>query len=98
MQAGFGLVAGVDLVGSLLEEERDQGVGGLEERHAQQQFEFPHRKPIGMVAAEALDQVLDFGVLGKDKLGASVSVFFFERAAISARVLATDRSTYSSMS
>jgi hypothetical protein len=79
-----GLVLGVDLIGPPLEEMLHQLVGRLENGHPEKNLQLLH---IHGGRLELRDQLLDLGVLGEEEL--RWEVFFFERAAISARVLST---------
>ena len=90
MLARLGLVARVDLVGRVLEQPADQLRRRLEQSRAQQSFQLLHAGSRGRLRREAPDQLLDLGFLGERNLGSeSDRLFFFESAAINARVWAT---------
>ena len=67
--ARFGLVGGIDLVGSLLQQLADQGVGRLENGGAHQAFELLHSYSVGGRGLKTSHQLLDFLVLGEKEFG-----------------------------
>jgi hypothetical protein len=90
--ARFGLVGGIDLVGSLLQQLADQGVGRLENGGAHQAFELLHSYSVGGRGLKTSHQLLDFLVLGEKEFGRGL--FFFNPEASSARVFWMTNSAY----
>jgi hypothetical protein len=77
--SGFGLVGGIDLVSSFLEELADEIRSGFEKGGAQQFFEISYKGATGLSGAEGGNQLLDFFVPG-DVEGLVVGRFFLTSA------------------
>src|SRR6266566_705961 len=92
----LGLIAGIDALGSSLQQIAHQGVGRLEEGGAHQPFELLDGHAIGLAGLEAAHQLADFLLLGEEKLWSGV--FFFEHAASCSRVSAMTNWAYCSVS
>jgi hypothetical protein len=80
--AGFGLIACVGLVGGFLEEKTNDGIGGFEDRSAQEHLQFLNLQAVGMPDKKAGHQLGDFFFLSEGEVGR-----FFLEPPISARVL-----------
>ena len=96
MHSGFGPVSGVDFVGCLLEEKRNDFPVRFEDRRAHPKLQLPAKRTIGGLGLELPDDLLDFLVLRQNQLWQDF--FFFTPAAMSERVCSTLAATYSSTS
>lgn len=85
MLSGLGLVGGIDPVGCLLKEKGDHLGGGFENGHAHQHLPLLGGGTADRPRAQAVDQLLEFGVLGRGD-GRGEFDFFLRPAAMSARV------------
>lgn len=93
--SGLGLVTGVGLIGGLLEQPADQGIGGFENRRAHQYLQLGHRIAVQLPGLKAGRQLLDFLLLGQEDFRRTF--FFFEPARFW-RVSSTIKSAYCSVS
>ena len=76
----FGLVAGVDAIGCLLEQAAHQFVGALQDDRAHQHLQLRHGPALDLARLESTDQPLDFFVLGEEDRGGDF--FFLEPATL----------------
>lgn len=68
MLTGFGLIAGVNAIVRLLQQEADQFGGGLEEGHPNQLLQLANPGTVGFLGSKTAHQLLDFRVLGEKDL------------------------------
>ena len=92
--SGFGRVAGIGPVRSLLEQPADQRVGGFENRRAHQDFPVGDALAMHLPGFKAGDQLLDFFFLRQENRGRGG--LFFLAAAMFGRVSWMTKSAYCS--
>jgi hypothetical protein len=63
--SGLGLVRPIHTVGGLLEQPANQGIGGLENRRAHQNFQLGDGAALRLLRLKAGNQSLDFFFLGQ---------------------------------
>jgi len=60
---GLGLISAIDPIGCLLKEKTHHFCGGFENSHTYQQFPLLDSGAVDRLAAQAADQLLEFGLL-----------------------------------